>query len=931
MFRGGGLFPAKRVYRLSEVHEDDPEFFGEKAATLGNLVKLKLPVPEGFVVVSEGRDINVDRLSLSDNLKKQIKQQIFALEKATGRHFFTGEESEPGGALGGEGGVEAAKFPLLLSCRQSPKGDNTPLLPTTLNLGFNDEVANRALKLSNRPIFVMDCYRRFIQDYGMHVLGIKKEIYCAIVDRLCNEWGIENSSQASVQQLRQLVAEYQSITPIPQDPFRQLCAAIEAILRHHSSLESSIYRSLHGDKRDLGVSVIIQSQIYSNLTMLSSGYGSAYSRNATTGESIADAGLSGVYHSRAEGGDEVMPGTRPLALLKELKNLQPFIYQELQRTVEIVEKGYRDMVRVDFLVENGQLYVIHATRALSKTPQAAMRTLVDLTSESASQGVLLSRREAVQRVDTACLPSGEHEEWIIDDNAQKLLRWAKKLRQGSSLGVLCAVRTMHDMQKGAQLHADSFGVLHLGDILSVYYPDDLVEAGSPAKTPGERALALHGLRIKLCQELISFINTAAYTIAGGGTMRMDVDEPPASISVGGELLQRQQHRNLVPTDGPPQQRTTAVKQGKQSCCNDAISPCDCLPSLTMVLGEECIEGHEPIPTFFHPDFIRAQAHAATEALLKAQPTICGCCEMCVCASMRDSEEEAKLHDYLESVACGPCTVELNLAVPYCVSPEDLHQSMKHVEAGVIEALEEWDLATIGSVIDDVPESEGTSAPQVVRAKDRVHCHLGVILSTPQACYNTRAIASKPNVDFLILDLDSITSLTLGHKLDPEDGQTSSPGYKVRREGIMQTLLYKSYLPGDPYSSLERSCVLPMIRKAAESGRKASSVLGKQLQVLVTGVPSHDAESIEVLAKFVDAVIVEPSSLPTPLFTAASMNRSGVVRYGSNIGTSGASQAVGEGNGVMKPVIKAFGGMLQSARSGMKDLFQEEEEPFYMIG
>ena len=96
-------------------------------------------------------------------------------------------------------------------------------------------------------------------------------------------------------------------------------------------------------------------------------------------------------------------------------------------------------------------------------------------------------------------------------------------------------------------------------------------------------------------------------------------------------------------------------------------------------------------------------------------------------------------------------------------------------------------------------------------------------------------------------------------------------------------------------------------------------------------PQKEHDEVEVLAKFVDAVIVEPSSLPTPLFTAASMNRSGVVRYGSNIGTSGASQAVGEGNGVMKPVIKAFGGMLQSARSGMKDLFQEEEEPFYMIG
>ena len=119
----GGIFPTKRVYRLSEVHEDDPDFFGEKAATLGRLVRLKLPVPDGFVIVSEGRDININRISLSDNLKKQIKNHLCMLEEATGRHFFTSEESEPGAVSqpceAPESDENAAKFPLLLSCRQA--------------------------------------------------------------------------------------------------------------------------------------------------------------------------------------------------------------------------------------------------------------------------------------------------------------------------------------------------------------------------------------------------------------------------------------------------------------------------------------------------------------------------------------------------------------------------------------------------------------------------------------------------------------------------------------------------------------------------------------------------------------------------------------------------------------------------------------------
>ena len=82
-----GLFFNKRVYRLNEVREDEPERFGEKASTLARLVRLKLPVPDAFVVVSEAREVNTDRLSLSDSLKKQIKTHIEYLEESTGRHF----------------------------------------------------------------------------------------------------------------------------------------------------------------------------------------------------------------------------------------------------------------------------------------------------------------------------------------------------------------------------------------------------------------------------------------------------------------------------------------------------------------------------------------------------------------------------------------------------------------------------------------------------------------------------------------------------------------------------------------------------------------------------------------------------------------------------------------------------------------------------
>ena len=753
------------------------------------------------------------------------------------------------------------------------------------------------------------------------------------------------SLQASISQLKELVRAFSAVTPIPVDPFRQVTMTIEAVLRHHTSVGSSVYRSLQGGVEDQGISVIIQSQVFSNLTMLSSGHGSAYSRDPATGETISKVGMRGVYHSRAEGGDEVLPGSRELSLFKELRMLQPALYNDLVRAVQKVEQDFAAVVRVDFLVENGQAYVIHATPMLTLTPQAAMRAVVDYTEEDPERDTPppLSHRDAVRRVDLQKVPSGEHELWTSDTNARKVLRWAKHMRQDLSCpDVLTEVRSMHDMHKGVQLFADSFGVVHLEDVLGSYFSEELVDVASPAKTAGERALALHSLRINLAGEIFSFLDNASKARVGGGWPRMDVDSGAGageteSVAVAGQVL-RSPASSAADSDS---KRAAGCECDPCECnpceCTSTGRPCEHMPSVTIMLCEET-RGHEATPAFLHPDFLQMQAHAATEAVLKAAAGMCLSCD----------KEVVPPHGEIQ-----PCKAELNLAVPFGLGPVELDQCLAHAQAGVTAAEEDFDLQTIGSIIDDIPAC--AAGATVRRAKDRLVVHFGVGISSPHGCFCTRAIASQRRVDFMVLDLDELTACALGNRLHPEQGPADcSPGpatcpgpdvgktdagYRVRRDQAMEAMMKRRLLPCDPYKSIDTSCVLPMVAKSAQSAHKAALVLGKQVKILVSGAPSHDPSSLALLAGSIDAVIVPPAHLPVPLFAAAALGRDqnmGKYGTGGHLHSSSLPSAPSSidkapvDTGVMSPVKGAISSMFQSAKSGMRDLFQEEEEPFYFI-
>ena len=78
-----------------------------------------------------------------------------------------------------------------------------------------------------------------------------------------------------------------------------------------------------------------------------------------------------------------------------MRGLFPAAFAELERTVDRLERHYRDVQDIEFTVEQGRLYLLQ-TRSAKRTAAAAVRAAVAMVGEG-----LLDRDDAIARIDPA--------------------------------------------------------------------------------------------------------------------------------------------------------------------------------------------------------------------------------------------------------------------------------------------------------------------------------------------------------------------------------------------------------------------------------------------------------------------------------------------------------------------------------------------------
>ena len=370
---------------------------GGKGANLGEMVKLGLPVPPGFVVTTEACKVFLaSGEKFPRGMWEQVQSAVAALEKTTGKKF--GDPANP----------------LLVSCRSGAKFSMPGMMDTVLNIGLNDEVAAGLAKLTGDERFVYDAYRRLVQMYASVVLDVPSKPFEALLEQHRSKRGVWNDADLPAEDLKAITEEFKQIVrektgrPFPVEAVEQLRLATMAVFRSWNGKRAFDYRKAAGIPHDLGTAVNVVTMVFGNLGA-DSGTGVATTRNVTSGENA----LEGDFLMNAQG-EDVVAGTRKTLPIADLQRLMPRVDKELKRIARTLEKHYREVQDIEFTIERGKLWMLQ-TRDAKRTAQAAIRLAVELAKEK-----LISREEAVKRVKP------EHVDYFLHPQLEPAARNAAK-------------------------------------------------------------------------------------------------------------------------------------------------------------------------------------------------------------------------------------------------------------------------------------------------------------------------------------------------------------------------------------------------------------------------------------------------------------------------------------------------------------------------
>lgn len=318
---------------------DNQIFLGNKGYFLKELISYGFKVPPGFIITTEvfrGYDAIIDNEKIFNDLLVRINKEIVVLEIMTGRRF--------GNPLN----------PLLLSVRSGATVSLPGMMNSFLNVGINEEIAENLSRKKDFKWAAWDCYRRFLQTWGMFQ-GLNRDYFDAIIDGFKYHYGVERKIQFSPEQMKQIAIAYKkgildNGIELKEEPAEQLRDAIMKVFDSWYSQQAQIYRHQMHLSDKWGTAVIVQAMVFGNLNE-HSGSGVIFTREPKS--TSADVTLSGDFIFGVQG-DDIVSGlveTYPVSEKQRLSERRdseisletkfPEIYKELVSIAKklIYERG----------------------------------------------------------------------------------------------------------------------------------------------------------------------------------------------------------------------------------------------------------------------------------------------------------------------------------------------------------------------------------------------------------------------------------------------------------------------------------------------------------------------------------------------------------------------------------------------------------------
>jgi pyruvate, orthophosphate dikinase len=379
------------------------ELLGGKGANLAEMANLGVPVPPGFTITTEVcTHFYKNKKKYPPTLKAEVEKSLAKVEKIMGKGFGD------------------TKNPLLVSVRSGARSSMPGMMETVLNVGLTEKTIPGLVAQSGNDRFVYDAYRRLIMMYSDVVMekaagiepaddmGIRKQLE-RIMDQVKKQKGYKTDTDLNTEDLKSLCANFKAKIKevigkeFPDDAKKQLWGGVDAVFSSWNGKRAVSYRRIENIPDEWGTAVNVQTMVFGNMGEDSS-TGVAFTRNPGNGENK----FYGEYLVNAQG-EDVVAGIRTPAPVNEssksehnqhevsLEKKMPAAYKELFAIQKRLEKHYRDMLDIEFTIENKRLFMLQC-RVGKRNGPAAIRMAVDMLKEK-----LITKEQAVMRVTPAQL------------------------------------------------------------------------------------------------------------------------------------------------------------------------------------------------------------------------------------------------------------------------------------------------------------------------------------------------------------------------------------------------------------------------------------------------------------------------------------------------------------------------------------------------
>lgn len=386
------------------------DLLGGKGAGLAEMTNLGIPVPSGFTITTEAcrEYFNLGK-KFPEGMWDEVLTNLKKVERSMGCKFGDPEN------------------PLLVSVRSGAKFSMPGMMDTVLNLGLNDETLKGLINKTKNERFAYDTYRRFITMFGSIVTDIDRKKFEDLLDDIKEKKGVKLDTELDADDFKTLVEKYKELyktetgKDFPSDPYEQLKMAIKAVFDSWYGDRAVTYRRLHGIPDDLGTACNIVAMVFGNMGE-NSGTGVGFTRDPSTGEKRFFA----EFLPNAQG-EDVVAGIRTPLKIEELKKRMPKIYSQLEKICQKLEKHYRDMLDIEFTIQEGKLYMLQ-TRVGKRTAAAAIKIAVDMVNEK-----LIDKKTALLRIEPEQLNQLLHP--TIDSKAEvKVIAKGLPASPGAAVG-----------------------------------------------------------------------------------------------------------------------------------------------------------------------------------------------------------------------------------------------------------------------------------------------------------------------------------------------------------------------------------------------------------------------------------------------------------------------------------------------------------------